>query len=261
MVKKILVSSRQMKLRRVCLRFFFRLALFAAVTGSVIGGFYHDKWRVREIAVSGAEVLESGEVADIVRGLLARRVAYILPGDNIVLLDAGNLTEELRRRLSRIKDVTVRRESFDKLSVNITERKTWGIYCREENCFLLDVDGFVFAPSPAFEGNLIVKVIDRRERDTVSLGETVFTGKFSLSELKSVLEDATNKRVLEITIDSANEWSVTTSAGWRILLDERIDLESAIQNLRAALGEIGEASARLDYIDLRYGRKIFYKFK
>ena len=55
---------------------------------------------------------------------------------------------------------------------------------------------------------------------------------------------------------------VTTRAGWSILLLENTGPENAYKNLRVALGtEVKAKIAQLEYVDLRFGNRIFYKFR
>src|SRR3989344_7319312 len=95
MVKEILISSRQMKRRRRILNFFITFILFSAIGGSVVGIFYYHKWRMSDLRVSGAETLKNKEVIDVARNFLDKKILYILPGDNFVLLRGDELVSDL----------------------------------------------------------------------------------------------------------------------------------------------------------------------
>ena len=70
-------------------------------------------------------------------------------------------------------------------------------------------------------------------------------------------------RSLQFTIGEQDRTvHAITRAGWEILLLEDTDPEAAYKNLELALErEIKDKIASLDYIDLRFGNRIFYKFR
>ncbi|MBI2052756.1 MAG: hypothetical protein HYT34_00740 [Candidatus Ryanbacteria bacterium] len=67
---------------------------------------------------------------------------------------------------------------------------------------------------------------------------------------------------VEFSIDKKDSTlRLKTRAGWEILLLENVNAEDAYKNLKVTLGEIKNKVSSLEYIDLRFGNKVFYKFK
>ncbi len=56
-------------------------------------------------------------------------------------------------------------------------------------------------------------------------------------------------------------YELQTSENWFILLNEQNDSQITYQNLKIALDQIADKRKNLSYIDLRFGNKVFYKFK
>jgi cell division septal protein FtsQ len=259
MVKEILISSRQMKRRRKFLYFLAIFVLIGAFAGSIIGIFYYPKWRVSDLRISGTEALKNDEVALTARHFLDQRILYILPGDNFALLRSDELASSMATALPIIKTISLDRVWPDRLDITIQERKSWGVYCTD-TCFLIDEEGVVYAPAPAFEGNLIIKVLDERGGRAVRLGDQIALVR-PAKEIYDKLSATAGEHLLGVTIKTDTEWQVRGLSGWRILIDAATDLDTAAKNLKVVLQEVGDRRAQLDYIDLRYGRKIYYKLK
>lgn len=239
--------------------FLIVLVLFFAFSGGVVGIFYYPKWRVSDLRISGTESLKNDEVASAARRFLDDKILYVLPGDNFVLLRSDALAADLSAALPTIKTLALDRVWPNRLDIAIQERRSWGIYCAN-TCFLLDEEGTVYAPAPDFEGNLIIKVIDERAGIAARLGDKIALSR-PVKEIYDKLSATAGERLLGVVIKTDNEWQVQSLSGWRILIDSATDLNIAAKNLGVVLQEVGDRRARLDYIDLRYGRKIFYKLK
>ena len=58
------------------------------------------------------------------------------------------------------------------------------------------------------------------------------------------------------------EYEFFMSASWRILINESASQTNLFDNFRIAFeNELKDKFDKLDYLDLRFGNKIFYKFR
>jgi len=55
--------------------------------------------------------------------------------------------------------------------------------------------------------------------------------------------------------------NIVLKSGWFLVIDLETDFGRALENLTIALNEIGERKEKLEYADLRFADKIFYRFK
>ncbi|MBI5742656.1 MAG: FtsQ-type POTRA domain-containing protein [Candidatus Niyogibacteria bacterium] len=240
--------------------------LIGAFAGSIVGIFYYHKWRMSDLRITGTEALKNDEVAGAARRFLDQKILYILPGDNFALLRSDALAANLAATLPTIKTIALDRVWPGRLDIAIKERKSWGIYCLPtgqagtDTCFLIDEEGVAYAPAPAFEGSLIIKVTDERSGQQVHPGDKIVITR-PVKEIYDKLSAAAGERLLGVTINTDTEWQAQSLSGSRILIDAATDLDTAAKNLKIVLQEVGDRRAHLDYIDLRYGRKIYYKLK
>ena len=242
-----------------------RLLLFIFGAGIILSGavyaLYLPKFRIKNIDVQKLKTLSKDELKGVSEEILAEKIAGFLPADNILLAPTEKIKTELKSRFLRIKEIGVSRRWPDILEMDVLERSTWGVYCQKDECYLIDNEGFLFASAPEFEGNLLLKLNDERSSAGQFILGDVFLNKenFSLMfEFQNELEKAGKRAFKIIFKDNQQEFYLED---WRIILDFEIKKETAIKNLFLALAEIGGLGKKLDYIDLRFGDKIFYKFK
>ncbi len=277
MLKKgeILASS---DLRRK--RFFLKMALFAGVflflSAGVSALFYVPKFRVQNVSVRGNAVLSGNEIAAEVSDALNGRYYGIFPRGNILLVPKEEIISRLLSAFPRIKKVSLDRDFPDSLIVNITERKPAALFCGEEpeepaspptspspggnqsepegGCSFIGEDGAVFEKAADFSGSVYVKFYGKKNTKKVPFFE-----KLARFAAAASGEGADISKVV-FGKDALREFY--SSEGWRVLLNEGDDFEKAAANLKLALEEqIKEKRKNLDYIDLRFGKKVYYKFK
>lgn len=148
-------------------------------------------------------------------------------------------------------------------TVNAEEkREAIGIWCKENDCFYFDKEGVIFEESPKSSGSLLILIEDTRDT-AANLGSAVLSEpQIVLAEdLQRLLKGNFPFAVSSILIRADGEYELLTTEGWRILLHKTDSLEHQFSNLKYLLDEeIKERRRELDYVDLRLGNKIYYKY-
>ncbi len=68
--------------------------------------------------------------------------------------------------------------------------------------------------------------------------------------------------ITRVYIKEDNFFQLLTKEGWRILIDDKNEPQITYENLSLALKEkIKDKRKNLDYIDLRFGNKVYFKYK
>ena len=139
-----------------------RLAAAAAIlaVGLLYLGLYKflrlPYFQISAIEVRGAETIE----AESLRALLADSLRgdrwHLWPRSNILFLSPRTLETMLKSRYAEIRDVSVEKRFPNAISVSVTERTIWAVYCVKvpegRQCFFMDRDGVVFRKAPLVEG-------------------------------------------------------------------------------------------------------------
>ncbi len=241
-------------------RLFFLLIIFGILAGVVIYFFRAPYFRVKNMEIDGLSGSVREQVLREVSGLILGNAALVFPRDNMFILSTDKLAENLGQKLLGIKDFAVSREWPTGLKISGRERSTWAIYCKD-SCFLMDYEGRLFSSAPDFQGNLLLKVYDERN-GMLNAGDFVLNRDnfLAMAEFIAQLEHDLNGHISRIVLkeSGAKEFYLKD---WYVLTDDSVNYKTARNNLNLALPEIGDKSASLEYIDLRFSNKIFYKLK
>lgn len=271
------------------IRFFLAAMFLLAGSAGILYLLRLPYWRVETITITGGYAIQEAWVKKAVEGALEGNVAYLLPRAQIFLVDAKNLTIELKKKFPLAEFIDVKKIYPRKLAIAIRERTFWGIFCngliddisplphsasstpaaqpvlpQAISCAYIDKNGFAYEKAPSSSGTLIMKI--RSDISDFSLSSQVVDSslmqKVSLFAdilLKTVSESATG---FEFFSKVPSEFRVVTSRGYRIFVKKDDDFAKVAKTLKTVLDrEIGARRARLSYIDMRFGNKVFYKFR
>ena len=236
-----------------------------AAGGLIVAAFYIPSLRLSVIIIEGLSPAETKILREEIEQNLAQKYFYVFPKDNLILFPKEKV-ETLLRAKPRIQEFMMEREFPSTLKISLTERETWAVWCQKDAktpCLLLDRGGFAFVVSPAFSGTAILKIIDERNEEFI--GKNILPGvQFQkLAELVERLPRRAEEEVSAIEIKvSGNAFHLNLKSGWYLLIDDETDIDTALENLTLALNsEIKESRERLEYVDLRFSDKVFYRFK
>ena len=265
MRKDIRVLSRKLHRKRKKLKIILSLFACAVLLAGVLAFFQSSFFKIKEIAIKGNNSVSVEVLRDKIAGHLNWSYYGIFPRDNIFFIPKEEIKKDILIDIPRVKNVRLDRKLFFRnLAVEITERQNGGILCRRETCSFIDEDGFVFEKAPYFSGSIYLRFFDERvgSSSDIAMGENLLSsGEFK--KLLDFKELASKKRVdiSEIVLKKEETYEIHTAEKWRILINSRHGANDFFINLATTLDEIKDERLKLDYIDLRFGNKIFYKFK
>lgn len=267
--KQLIAERRGKKRQRFFRKLFFIFIIVLVVVGSGLLYGFSEKFRIQRIGIAGLERTPEADVRELIDVWLLKKRFFLLPHDVLWALPAGELKTFLITSFPTIKEVDIRKNFPNGLELYLTEYDAWGVLCRppaggSEECFWINRGGVAFERAPEFSGVIVPKIRDERSRD-VRLGEEQLSQDMMhlIAFFNEKAVDDKNLQSLQFMIDSKDSTlRVKTRGGWDILLLESNDPAAAYKNLRTALeGEIKEKISKLEYIDLRFSNRVFYKFK
>lgn len=229
------------------------------------------QWQISEFEISGLNVLTTEEIGNVIRGVLGGSRLFLFPRSSFFLASSGAVVSGLQKAYPRIKQVSVKKEFPDKLNIFIAERALWGIFCSSlsekkespQQCVYVDETGFAYEYAPSSQGSLIMKIKDDR---TVSVPAQLVDPALMAQMIFSAqeIEKATRVEVTgyELSSKIPREFWLETNEGFKLFLNRSDDVSKTLNILKTVLEEdIKEKRSRLEYIDLRFGNKVFYKFR
>lgn len=227
----------------------------------VLGAATHlEQLAVRDVSVSGALSTSAEEITESVKENIADDGFKLFSRKNMFLYPRSAIESALAMEYPRIKNVSVARESLiaSAVVVSVEERKAFAAWC-DETCYVMDSAGFIFAPEGdatetayVFRGGLA---------PGEPIGQSFLRGRIQgivalLSDLRNAGFAATG-----VTVDTEKDFTVTLESGLRLMLSFETPPTDIIRNLETALEAEGlrEKLDSLEYIDLRFGNRVYYK--
>ncbi len=239
---------------------------------------------IHEVRVSGTKVLDTEVVADTVRSYLSSRVALLYVRGNIFLYSQKEISSFIRREFPRVFSVTSIERNHTMLSINIEERQAAFTWCGESpptystrfdkrDCYFLDQEGFVFDHAPYFTPGVYMTLYGGIASPASPIGETIAL-KNSILDYGVLAEKLANLGlpVHSIVIHTDNQdeliLDLPTDIGnfTTIRFNEDSTLSELFSKIDSTIHEASFAAQwkvhprSLEYIDTRFGNKVFYKF-
>lgn len=222
---------------------------------------------IKEINVLGTETLDKEKISHFVDKNLLGSFFFLINKRNIFTYPRNQIKQNLLSEFPRIKKVEVSIDSKN-LQIDVVERDPAGVWCSKElKCFFFDTEGFLYGESPEFSGS-VYSIYKGGESE---LGELIIGKKFlDIEKLEAVerFKETLSKAgflVSEISVSSLREVSLLSPNNPTIMIDLTSNLAEQELSLLSIL-EDENISKKFDikntsYVDLRFGKKVFFKDK
>jgi len=285
--KKPFVSDKLAKHRKAQARFRRILALIFVLI--ILGGagyfIYADRFQIKGIAVTGSEAISGDTIAASAEANINGKTAYIFPKRNIFLYSKKSLEASLTQSFPRLDTIGIEIKN-KQLAIAVTEREPAYLWCGEtipatrqasfdSTCFFLDSTGYIFSLAPQFSDSVYSRIYTTLP-NTVG-DEASPIGQYAMTS--SVLARvATFAKQITSSSFKPSAYSITPDGDALIFLYRDSDSSPVIRynplhdpltvvaQFKAAIGteplksKLATSLSTLDYIDVRFPNKIFYKF-
>jgi len=248
-------------------QFFWLVTLILIIFGGI---FYlicfHSFFQVRAIEISGNQRVATEDLQNLLAQKINQRILFF-PSRSIFLTNINQIEKEIFRNFLQVKEVDLRREFPDTLSLEIRERKPIAIFCEEANCFFVDQKGIIFEATtlqPNFV-HLVCSALAKERDQEISLGKKIINEE-QLGKILEVNVKLKNELKIwpkEFLVFSERRFNVKTSEGWQIYFNFQEDLNWQLTKLRAVLEKEIPPERRkdLEYIDVRFGNFAPYRYR
>lgn len=289
MQERDVVRAGNSRLRRRKRKIFFRkssllLALFVIVVGGLIFLSWRPFLQIKEVSVAGINVLPENELLNEVEDVLGGRYLLVFPKRNIFLAPQRALEKNLKITYPRIETIDIDIDTKRKLNIVLTEREGQYLWCdgvsvsaeqEQSDCYYMDDRGKIFDKAPYFSaGNIYFSFYGNISDDIEDqiLGErylsmeefmklTSFIDSLDKMDIKSfACKEEGDDFILYLGTKKSSNMPYMS---WR----RDIDMAHLKSNVDSAFAtepfktRYKDDFASLEYIDLRFENKVYYKFK
>ncbi len=256
------------------------LAIFVSAIFAVTNYLTHfDRLYLKKVYVSGNREINSDLIFGIVEKNLDGKYYGIYPKNNLLIYPKKEIENALENSLSWIAraDVTA---TFGSISVNIMEREPKYFWCDDQSkpsiehvCYYVDENGYVFDLAPKFSDHIYFEFYGGTKRSGFMRAQIL-----PVETLRKIvsLKDSLNTIILQsgllvgkiygLYIYNNGDYDfLVDNKGhdWKINFNLTTDADKkykAILESPAFIKELSTTDKFLEYIDLRFGKKVFYKF-
>jgi len=243
--------------------------VFVALSSYLL--FFYQGLQVESIFISGNQKAKTYDLEEIISGKINIKLLdlgfFKLSTKSILLIDPKKINQEILVQFPVIKTISINKKYPKTLVFGISERKPIGVYCAgdtTEEYFLIDEDGITFEKLDLMPDNATI-VRQTFENGEVFVGKKVVSASIirAITEIQKNLKDNFQIDLKEALVVSPLRMDATINEGWQIYfsLDPDSDINTQLVKLNLLLsGEIlPESRKNLEYIDLRFKDRAFYK--
>ncbi len=222
-------------------------------------------FKITHVSVSGEDVIPENSIETVVQDNITGRFAGLYSKANIFLYPKHKIEADLRALYPTLMSADIHALDFHTITVAVTERAPAALWCDDSSCSLIDKDGLVYAHAPDYSGNVYETYVGALPGGALPQQFLTPTEFHSLSALvgalnKKIAPDAVSK----VIVDENNDVHLHISSGYEILFALKDNGGSVFEHFTLILTADPFTTHPLsdfEYIDLRFGDKVYYKLK
>lgn len=277
---------RQKKLKRI-----IKISIFALVIIFLIYITNAKFLRVQKIVVNEVQYSDRNEIELSVKESLDGRYFGLFSRANVLLLPRNKIYREIKSKFPSIKNVNLDLNGLTEINVEMNEYKAGSLWCdipvtpskvlthedvtqdsdipqvvsdvSRANCYFMNEDGVIFAKTKYDPNSDVLKTFGKIVSDPIRQTYTDKKTFENLVEFTKLLRRI-NLSSDEIWTTNGSVYAFVTKENVKIYVESDSDPSKNFENLETVIKRdaINQAQmSNIDYIDLRFGNRVFYKLK
>lgn len=234
-----------------------------------------ERFVISAVHVRGAHGESGAEIRELVFSHLHKREDAFFSSANTLLAPLYEIARAIEEAHPRIKTARILRKGFTEIIVVVEERNPFALYCEENvsiennrssgNCFFADEEGIIFRTAPYLAHPEIKLIYFSPD----ILKDGIRTAPLSRDELDAIGELGAALRREEIEpksfhVTGGDTLHIMTGEGYSLLVlidDDYSDEFGRFLSVLESDALRGGVLERIYQFDLRFGRKIFYRYR
>jgi hypothetical protein len=251
----------------LCLAVLFGLSVYLAHVESI---------RISKVELSGGILVTQPEVEKETLSFISGSYYWFFPKNNSFIYPHADLLAHLSEKFKRIDTIKINRKDFNTLSISITERKPAALWCdsssentsTSERCYFVDDNGTIFVEAPYFSGDAYFRYYGLVSTSSPIIGAEYLASTTEFRDISKFVSDVAllSANPIYLLSKDGGEFTLILSSGAKIYFDTKEPLSKISSNLETLLrsgtfSTTSDPTIGVDYIDLRFGNKLYYKMK
>ncbi len=238
--------------------------------------------QINHIVVNGNSVVRDDEIRGVTEDVLRGKYFFLFPRTNSLLYPEKEIEASVLAAFKKIESIDLVWIDFHTLSIEVEEQKPYALWCTEKikgkpddvrDCYFLNTEGFIFSRAPNFTGNVFLRFygdIDKSIDNNIEKGDPIGTYYLKTNNefmRTNVLVDSIavlGMKPVEIRLLGEVDIELYMEDGSKILFAREQRRGNILDNLQVVLESEtfkNQNEKEIEYIDLRFGNKVYFKLK
>lgn len=233
-----------------------------------------DFLQVKSFEVFNAQALSQDDLKNTAASFISGNKFFVLPKSNIFFVDKEKLSTLFLDKFPRLETININKQFFSNyIEFTVTERGADYLWCSASGeCFFMSNNGLIFEKAPFSESEYLVSSVSWLEPKNHFIFKGVLTDNpimrnfVSLDKMQSYekfveLFKKAGVEIMSIDIESFDKAVAKTSVGDIFFDPEEVDFSEPVKNAVLLINEerAKNPNVKFNYIDTRFGNKMFYK--
>jgi cell division septal protein FtsQ len=271
MFKKSPLKATRLHQYKRRIRIFFGGLIIAGVAFVLFGLAWLSRihiFALTNVDVSGTVAIDDSDIQSIAKKHLAGAYLSLFAKSNKLIYPKQSIEQDIRTSFPSIGSLEVHTKG-NSLEVTLSERKPSYVWCTglpqhtDTTCYFMDETGYIFSEAPKISGNVYL-VFYGIITDPNPIGKTYLDQKQleAVNTMRTALDrDSLSPNAYVAGPDDVRELEL--SQGGKIIFKADQDpdvLISSIELIKKNTHIFDTHGSSLDYVDFRFGNKVYYKF-
>jgi len=252
--------------------------IFVAVTVLIAWLLRLPEVTINKSFVAGNSITATEDIKLIANEHMEGAYLGLVPKASAFFYPKAAIARSINNSFTRIKEVVVNKSDFTTITINVVERTPFALWCGEAysldgenlgNCYFIDELSYLYAKAPDFTESVFFKYFGEIEKislhkEKAPLGASYMGAEdfFGIRPFIEAFEELGYVPVSLTRVDN-KDFELRMDDGAIILFGSEAKLSVLLDNMESILDSDSfreSEGVKVEYIDLRFGNKIYYKF-
>lgn len=229
---------------------------------------YVPQLNIQEVTIEGASAVPQQLVKTFVESILDDGRYHLLSRSNVLFYPKKSIETGVVGFFPGIRSAVVTHPAplAQHIVVTVEERQPFAQWCgADDGCYKLDDIGFIFASASSSESVRFARpyIFYGALPEEEPIGQSYASGHFAgILALLSVLQQQAPVTPESVALTDGQDFTVRFAEGFALKASFGADATLLARNLKLVLNseELAGRESELEYIDLRFGNRVYYKF-